>query len=259
MDVIVLGGGLMGTASALFLARRGVRVTLIERRRIGAGATVASFGNIRRSGRHLSQLPLAARSLAIWNDAERLLERDVEFRATGHLRLIFDKDGHADMQAYAAAARPLGLTLEELTPGELRQRFAGLGPDAIAASFSPDDGSANPRLIAPAFADAAARAGARIVDECPVETIRHGAAGFTVETTNGVYEAEILAQLRGRLGRRDCGPVRRARAAGKLGAADGGDGTDRASHPAGGGRLGACAWRLSASGRARQRRLWRCG
>jgi len=200
MDVIVLGGGLMGTASALFLARRGVRVTLIERRRIGAGATVASFGNIRRSGRHLSQLPLAARSLAIWNEAERLLERDVEFRATGHLRLIFDQDGYEDMQAYAAAARPLGLTLEELTPGELRKRFAGLGPDAIAASFSPNDGSANPRLIAPAFADAAARAGADIVDECAVENIRHNANGFAVDTAKGVYEAEALLNCAGAWG-----------------------------------------------------------
>ncbi|TIL79762.1 MAG: FAD-binding oxidoreductase, partial [Mesorhizobium sp.] len=113
MDVIVLGGGLMGTASAYFLARRGARVTLIERNRIGTGATVASFGNIRRSGRHLSQLPLAHRSLKLWGEADRMLGRDVEFRATGHLRLIFDKGGLADMRAYAQAARPWRLDLEE--------------------------------------------------------------------------------------------------------------------------------------------------
>ncbi|TMV52616.1 FAD-binding oxidoreductase, partial [Thioclava sp. BHET1] len=55
MDVIVLGGGLMGTSAAFFLAQRGMRVQLIERGPIGAGATVASFGNIRRTGRHLPQ------------------------------------------------------------------------------------------------------------------------------------------------------------------------------------------------------------
>lgn len=53
MKVIVLGGGLMGSAAAFFLARRGLRVTLLERNRVGSGATVASFGNIRRSGRYL--------------------------------------------------------------------------------------------------------------------------------------------------------------------------------------------------------------
>ncbi len=201
MDVIVLGGGLMGTASAFFLARRGVRVTLIERRRIGAGATVASFGNIRRSGRHLAQLPLAARSLAIWNEAQTLLGRDVEFRATGHLRLIFDADGLDDMRSYARAARANDLALEELGPDDLRRRFPGLGPDAIAASFSPRDGSANPRLVAPAFADAAARAGACIIDEAPVLDMRQSETGFEVKSAKGVHKAAVLLNCAGAWGR----------------------------------------------------------
>ncbi|HVL21165.1 MAG TPA: FAD-dependent oxidoreductase, partial [Amaricoccus sp.] len=106
MRVIVVGGGLMGTAAAFFLARRGAKVTLVERDRVGQGATVASFGNIRRQGRYLPQLPLAHRSLVLWGKLERLLGRDVEFRPTGHLRLIFDQAGLADMRAFAAAALP---------------------------------------------------------------------------------------------------------------------------------------------------------
>lgn len=201
MDAIVLGGGLMGTASAYFLTRRGVRVNLIERARIGAGATVASFGNIRRSGRHLSQLPLAARSLAIWNEAETLLGRDVEFRPTGHLRLIFDADSLEDMRSYAQAAQAEGLVLDELDPAELHARFPGIGPDAIAASFSPRDGSANPRLIGPAFADAAARAGASVIDEAPVSDIRRTGTGFTVETAKGTFHAAHLLNCAGAWGR----------------------------------------------------------
>ncbi|TIV90284.1 MAG: FAD-binding oxidoreductase, partial [Mesorhizobium sp.] len=103
----------------------------------------------RRTGRHLSQLPLAHRSLKLWGEAEKMLGRDVEFRATGHIRLIFDEGSLADMRAYALAARPWGLELEELGPRETRSRFPGLAPNAIAASFSPLDGSGNPRLIAP--------------------------------------------------------------------------------------------------------------
>ncbi len=197
MAVIVLGGGLMGAASAFFLARRGVQVTLIERRRIGAGATVASFGNVRRSGRHLSQLPLARRSLDLWNEAETLLGRDVEFRASGHLRLIFDAESLADMRRFAEAARPLGLDLEELGANAIRRRFPGLGPEAIAASFSAEDGSANPRLVGPAFAAAAAAKGARIIDSAPVSKIQRNAHGFTVETARGNFEAEILLNCAG--------------------------------------------------------------
>ena len=202
MDVIVLGGGLMGTASAYFLARRGARLTLIERNRIGAGATVASFGNIRRTGRHLSQLPLAHRSLSLWGEAEKMLGRDVEFRATGHIRLIFDEGSLADMRAYAQAARPWGLELEELGSREIRSRFPGLGPEAIAASFSPDDGSGNPRLIAPAFADAARKLGAGIVENAEVETIKQTGSGFLVTTSKGSFAAECLLNTAGAWGAR---------------------------------------------------------
>ena len=190
----------MGTSSAFFLARRGLRVRLVERGPIGAGATVASFGNIRRTGRHLSQLALARRSLDLWNRAEALLDRDVEFRATGHLRLIFDAEGLADMRRYAEAAAALGLTLEELSPADIRRRFPGLGPTAIAASFSPEDGSANPRLVPPAFAEAAARAGAEITDHAQVVRVEKTGAGFAVETAKGRFEAEILLNCAGAWG-----------------------------------------------------------
>lgn len=193
MRVIVLGGGLMGTATAFFLARRGIAVTLIDKGRIGAGATVASFGNIRRSGRYLPQMPLAHRSLALWNDLERLLGRDVEFRATGHLRLIFEPEGLDLMRRFAADARPWGLELEELTPHEIHRRFPGLGPDAIGASFSPQDGSANPRLIAPAFADAAAALGTVIVDQAEIYSIDD----FTVRTSRGTFTADAMVNCAG--------------------------------------------------------------
>ena len=202
MDVIVLGGGLMGTAATFFLRRRGLKVTLIERNRVGTGATVASFGNIRRTGRHLTQLPLAHRSRALWGDAERLLGSDVEFRATGHLRLIFEEDALADMRAYADAARPWGLELEELGANEIRARFPGLGPGAIAASFSPQDGSGNPRLIAPAFTEAARRLGAEIVEECEVGSIEKTESGFRVSTSKGVFEAAKLLNTAGAWGMR---------------------------------------------------------
>ncbi len=178
MRVTVLGGGLMGTAAAYFLAKRGAQVTLIERGRIGAGATTASFGNIRRSGRHLAQLPLAARALDLWGGLQERLGVDVEFRATGHLRLIFEPKALADMRAYQSAA---------------------LGPAAIGASLSEQDGSANPRLIAPAFAKAAAL-GAQILDGYAPLTIAQTAAGFRVETAQGAVGSDALLNCAGAWG-----------------------------------------------------------
>lgn len=202
MDAIVLGGGLMGTASAYFLARRGVQVTLIERNRVGTGATVASFGNIRRTGRYLPQLPLAHRSRALWGEAEKMLGRDVEFRATGHLRLIFEQESLADMRAFATAARPWGLDIEELGANEIARRFPGLGPGAIAASFSPKDGCGNPRLIAPAFAAASRELGAAIMEEAGEASVEKTEAGFRVTTARGTYAAGCLLNAAGAWGAR---------------------------------------------------------
>lgn len=202
MDVIVIGGGLMGSAATFFLAQRGVKVTLLERGRVGTGATIASFGNIRRTGRYLPQLPLAHHSLRLWGEAETLLGRDVEFRAHGHLRLIFGPRGLADMRRYSEAARPWGLDLQELEPAEIRRRFPGLGPEAISASFSPQDGSGNPRLIAPAFAEAAVRRGASVVEAAEVLKATAGAGGFTVETSQGTFHADQLLNAAGAWGTR---------------------------------------------------------
>jgi sarcosine oxidase subunit beta len=202
MEVIVLGGGLMGTAATYFLARRGLRVTLVERHRVGTGATVASFGNVRRTGRYLPQLPLAHRSRAIWGEAEKILGRDVEFRVTGHVRFVFEQDSLADMRNFVTAARPWGLDLEEIGPNEIRTRFPGVAPEAIAASYSPEDGCGNPRLIAPAFADAASRLGADIIEECEVSDIERTHAGFRVTTSKGIVEAPQLLNAAGAWGAR---------------------------------------------------------
>lgn len=202
MSVIVLGGGLMGTASAYFLARRGVPVTLIERNRVGTGATVASFGNVRRTGRYLPQLPLAHRSRAIWGEAAKILGRDVEFRATGHLRLVFEQESLADMRAFAAAARPWGLDIEELGANEVAERFPGLGPGAIGASFSPMDGCGNPRLISPAFAAAASALGAAIVEDAGETRVEKTEAGFRVTTARANYAGDCLLNTGGAWGAR---------------------------------------------------------
>lgn len=202
MRVIVVGGGLMGTAAAFFLARRGAEVVLIDRARVGQAATNASFGNIRRQGRYLPQLPLAHRSRALWGELQSLVGRDVEFRPTGHVRLCFDADGVEDMQRFACDARPWGLNLDILDRRDLLRRYPWAGPEAIAASVSPQDGSANPRLVSPAFAAAAAALGAKIVEDTPVQAIRCDNGTLTVATSQHDIAADAVLNAAGFWGSR---------------------------------------------------------
>jgi len=205
MHIAILGGGLMGTASAFFLlthpkAPRSLKVTLIDRGAIGAAATVASFGNVRRQGRDFRQMALAHHSLTLWIRLETLLGSDVEFRATGHVRAVFHQEALKDMQNFASAALQHGLEIELLDQIEMQRRFPFLSKDAIAGSFSPQDGSGNPRLVAPAFARAAVRHGLVLRDHTQVVSVRPTPSGFRIEVPDEVIEADLLLNTAGAWG-----------------------------------------------------------
>lgn len=186
-DVIVIGGGIMGSSAAFFLAQRGRSVALIERGLVGQHASGTNFGNVRRQGRPLHQLPLANRSIEIWRRMRELLSYDVEYVEAGHLRVCYVNRPElvTRMEDYAHEARPLGLELEVLTGGTIRKRFPFLGPEVLAGSFSPRDGHANPRLISPAFTRAARRAGASVFENTSIVAVEKSGEDFHVTSEDG--------------------------------------------------------------------------
>jgi sarcosine oxidase subunit beta len=169
-DVAIIGGGLMGCSTAFFLAQRGLSAMVLETDKVGRQASGTNFGNVRRQGRPIAQLPLANRAIRIWRQSRELLGADVEYLQSGHMRVCFrDRpENIGKMEDYAKLAREEGLDLELLTSNALREKFPWLGADVLAGSYSPTDGHANPRLAAPAFARAAARLGAQIVEDTQI-------------------------------------------------------------------------------------------
>lgn len=200
-DVIVVGGGIMGAATAFFLRQRGVSVILLERDLVGQAASGTNFGNVRRQGRFLPQLPLAHRSRAIWGDLPGLIGEDAEFLPSGHLRIAFRAEDAGRLETYAHEARDWGLELELLSANALRARFPFVAADAVMASYAPEDGHANPRLAAPAFARAARRAGADLREGVEVLGIAKGSDDFVVETTAGNFRAPVVQVSAGAWGR----------------------------------------------------------
>lgn len=184
-DVLIVGGGFMGTASAFFLRQRGHSVTLLERDQVGQYASGVNFGNVRRQGRHLAQLDLANRSWALWKRMPELIGEDLEFLPSGHMRVCYDEAHIADLEAYAAAPEASQLDLEVIAGKALHERFPFLGPEVKGGSYAPHDGHANPRLAAPAFARAAIRAGARVEERTEVADVQKVGGEFQVTTTDG--------------------------------------------------------------------------
>lgn len=189
-DAIVIGGGIVGTTTAFFLRRRGRSVILLERGLTGQQASGVNFGGVRRQGRALPQLAMSNRALDTWRRSRELLGEDVEFLPSGHTRVCYHAHEVEYFHRYADDARAYGLDLQVLEGAELFERFPFLGRDVLAASVSPLDGHANPRLAAPAFARAAARLGASIVENTEIVRVERDAGGFRVESATGdVYRA----------------------------------------------------------------------
>ncbi|WP_426138946.1 NAD(P)/FAD-dependent oxidoreductase [Pseudomonas sp. DWP3-1-2] len=184
-DVVIVGGGLMGSAAAFFLRRRGQSVILLERDQIGQYASGVNFGNVRRQGRYLGQLELANRSWALWKRLPELIDDDLEFIASGHMRVCYREDEIAELEAYAAAPEAQQLDLKIYRGAQLHQRFPFLGPEVKGGSYAPHDGHANPRLAAPAFARAARRLGVRIEEQTEVAEVQKTGGEFSVTTTDG--------------------------------------------------------------------------
>jgi len=178
--VIVVGGGIMGASTALFLRQRGKSVILLERDLIGQKASGVNFGNVRRQGRRIEMLPLAHRSMGIWHRLPELVGETCEFVPTGHMRLAYDAERAAGMEAYAQEAAAAGLPLEFLASNEMRSRYDWIGKEVYAACLSPEDGHANPRLLAPAFGRAAVRAGAEIMENAEVLSMDKEGDDFVV-------------------------------------------------------------------------------
>ncbi|MFT8420489.1 MAG: FAD-binding oxidoreductase [Gluconacetobacter sp.] len=201
-DAIIVGGGFMGAATAFFLRTHGLSVILLERDLVGQAASGTNFGNVRRQGRYLPQLPLANRSRDIWGRLPELIGEDAEFLPAGHIRVTTSEEDGARLEHYARDCKPWGLDLTMMTGDQARAMFPMVGPDIHTVSYSPHDGHANPRLAAPAFGRAARRAGARIIEQAEVVSIDRNSEDFTVETADGSrYHAPLLQISSGAWGR----------------------------------------------------------
>lgn len=167
VDVAIVGGGVMGCATALRLAQRGLRVTVVERGIPGAEASSAAAGILGPQWEAegigpLLDLGLRSRALypAFAAELRELSGIDIGFAKSGLLEVALDEAG-----AQALAARRVwqfgrGLRAELLNPAEVRAAEPHLGPGVLAALRLPDEGHVNARALARALSQGAAIAGA---------------------------------------------------------------------------------------------------
>lgn len=201
-EVAIIGGGLIGCWTALFLRRRGRAVAVLEQGEIGARSSGVNFGNLRLQGRHRAQFPLALRAAALWEQVDALIGDACEFAPTGHLYVARDTAEAERLAAQAGEAAVAGLEVALLDGAELRQRWPWLSDRVVAGSWSARDATANPRLVTPATARAAQALGADILAATQVREVGHANGRFRLLTEGGLtVESDWLVNAAGAWGR----------------------------------------------------------
>ena len=214
-DVLVVGGGLVGTAVAYGLAREGAKVTVLDEGDGGFRASRGNFGLVWIQGKGYGLSPYArwSRSSAQrWPGlAAALLEDsgvDVALRQPGGFHLCFSDAELAErekrlstLQAELGGDYPYQL----LDAKELRERLPAAGPAVIGASYTPMDGHVNPLKLLRALHQSMQQRGVTLVSSSQISRIAPEAGGFAAHGRNAVWRAPRIVLAAG-LGNRALAP-----------------------------------------------------
>ena len=192
-DVVVIGGGIAGSAAAYALAKKGLSVALLDKGRIGGEQSSRNWGWCRQQHRDLRELPLAMKSLEIWGDLGRELGVETGFRRTGLIYVTTRPADLAQWEAWTLRARDHQMHSRVLSGAEARAMTPGSKVDWIGGVRSPTDGRAEPSLAGPAIAEGARRLGVTIHQDCAARGLETEAGKVSgVVTEKGAIRTQAV-------------------------------------------------------------------
>ena len=199
-DVIIIGGGIIGSSVAWQLARRKKKVLVIERKDVCSGSAGATDGVV---GYHTKkpglQLDLAVQSIEMFRTLNRDLETNVEYGLeAGGMQPVEDKDQWDMLASMAAEQRKSGVDIRMISAEEACSIEPNLNPDIYGALWSPTGGKVNPLAMTFGFARAAKRLGAVYLTETEVTHIlTEGGRAVGVNTSAGEFRADCIVDAAG--------------------------------------------------------------
>jgi glycine oxidase len=168
-DVLIVGGGIIGGSIAFELARRDLRVVVLDRQELMHEASWAAAGMLSPapdSPAAIALVPLGRASLALYPNFTAAIEEAsgirTDYRSGGALEILCHGDAERELSTLVALHHGLGLACEPLPIEEAREMEPAIGHDARAAAFLPDEASVNPHLLTAAVLAAAETAGATL-------------------------------------------------------------------------------------------------
>ena len=192
-DVVVIGGGIVGIATAWFLAKQGVSVVVCEKGHIAGEQSGRNWGWVRQQGRDVREMPMIVESLRIWRQLGEEIGEDVGFRQHGILYLIDDDRKAERYAAWARFAEDFEIGTRLIERNELGHHVRGAAADWRGALYTPSDGRAEPHKATPALARAVARCGGKVVTGCAVRGVETaGGRVSAVVTEHGTIQTSTV-------------------------------------------------------------------
>ena len=192
-DVVVVGAGIVGCATAYFLARRGARVVVVERGPVPGEQSRKNWGFVRQQGRDPLEIPLVMEANRMWRGLERELGADLEWVQGGNLALAADEGRMARLEGWLPVAREFGLETHLLGARDLDAVVPGLAGGWVGGMHTPGDGHADPEKATDAFARAARAHGASVHLDCGVQGVTTSAGAVSgVVTEQGEVRAPTV-------------------------------------------------------------------
>jgi glycine/D-amino acid oxidase-like deaminating enzyme len=194
--VMIVGGGIIGVCTALFLAEKGHAVVLCEKGQIGAEQSSRNWGWCRTMGRDPAEIPLSLDSLRLWRGMNAAVAGETGFRQTGIVYLCDTERELAERERWLEHARSFQIEARLLRNDALADVLPGAGRPFAGGLYTATDGRAEPGKAAPAIAEAARRHGATILTGCAVrgiETQGGRISGAVTEKGRIACDAVVLA------------------------------------------------------------------
>jgi glycine/D-amino acid oxidase-like deaminating enzyme len=202
-DVVVIGGGIMGTSTTFRLAERGLKVTLVEKGHLASGSTGKSSAIIRQHYSNETTARMALHSLRVFQNFADIVGDECGFRPVGFVVLAAVKD-RAGLEANVALQQAVGIQTRLLSDAELCRLAPGIAQaDELVAAYEPEGGYADPWLTVNAFGHAARRQGATILLNSEVVAVKMMSGRVTgVVTTQGEIVTAAVVNTAGPWGGR---------------------------------------------------------
>ncbi|WP_329294721.1 FAD-binding oxidoreductase [Streptomyces pseudovenezuelae] len=185
-DVVVVGAGMVGAACALYAARAGLDVIVVDRGPMAGGTTGAGEGNLLVSDKEPGpELELALLSGRLWADLAEEVGDAIEYERKGGLVVAAGPDGLEALEKFATGQRAAGVEAVRVDADRLRELEPRLAPGLAGGVLYPQDAQVMPTLAAARLVRAS---GARLVTGAAVTGVLRGGGGAVRGVRTGVGE-----------------------------------------------------------------------